>query len=57
MSKLDSLADLSDHFFKKMGQSRPLFLYFRLFNTVDSKHTIYIFADDRIQTVDLWSRK
>ena len=26
----------NDHF-KKMGHSRPLFLYFRLFNTVDSK--------------------
>ena len=25
-------------FFKKMGHSRSLFLYFRLFNTVDSKH-------------------
>ena len=24
-------------FFKKMGHSRPLLLYFRLFNTVDSK--------------------
>ena len=25
------------HFFKKMGHCRPLFLYFRLSNTVDSK--------------------
>ena len=28
---------LATLFFKKMGHSRPLFLYFRLFNTVDSK--------------------
>ena len=26
-----------DDYFIKMGHSRPLFLYFRLFNTVDSK--------------------
>ena len=25
-------------FFKKMGHSRPLFLYFSVFNKVDSKH-------------------
>ena len=30
-------------FFIKMGHSRPLFLYFRLFNTVDSKCSIYKF--------------
>ena len=35
-----------------MGHSRPLFLYFQLFNTVDL--SIYIFADDWIQTSDLW---
>ena len=28
-------------FLKKMGHSRPLFLYFCLFNTVDSKCSIY----------------
>ena len=33
------------------------FLYFRLFNTVDRKCLIYIFADDWIQTTDLWSQK
>ena len=27
-------------FFLKMGHSRPLFLYFRLFNSVDSKYSI-----------------
>ena len=32
------------------GHSRSLFLYFRLFNTVDSKNSIYIFADDWILT-------
>ena len=26
--------------FSKMGHSRALFLYFRLFNAVDSKHSI-----------------
>ena len=29
-------------FFFKMGQSRPLFLYFRLFHTDDSKQMFYI---------------
>ena len=29
-------------FFIKMGHSRPLFLYFRLFNTVDSKQMFHI---------------
>ena len=33
------------------------FLYFRLFNTFDCKCLIYIFADDWIQTTDLWSQK
>ena len=42
-----SLQDCVDHlywiysffpfFLKKMGHSRPLFIYFRLFNTVDNK--------------------
>ena len=44
-------------FFLKMGHSRPLFLYFPFFNTVDSKHSIYIFVDDGIRTSDLWSWK
>ena len=29
-------------FLIKMGQSRSLFLYFRLFNTVDSKKIYYV---------------
>ena len=38
----------------KMGHSRPLFLYFRLFNTVDSKPLFNIkVANDWIWTVDL----
>ena len=47
---------LFDTFFK-MGHSRPLFLYFHLFNTVDSKCSINIFADDWIRTADLWNWK
>ena len=35
-----------------MGQSRPLFLYFLPFNTVASKHSILIFADDWIRTAE-----
>ena len=31
-----------------MGHSRPLFLYFRLFNTVNSECSIQIFANDWI---------
>ena len=34
---ISSLINNLSAFFKKMGLSRPLFLYFRLFNTVDSK--------------------
>ena len=34
-----------------MGYSRPLFLYFHLFNTVDSNIK---FANDWIQAVGLW---
>ena len=38
-----------------MGHSRPHFLYFRLFNTVDSKIMLNInFADDWIQTATHW---
>ena len=37
-----------------MGQSWPLFLYFRLFKTDDSKCSIKFFADDWIRTADLW---
>ena len=33
------------------------FLYFRLFNTVDSKYSILIFANDWIRTTDLWNGK
>ena len=29
--------DSNDIFLKKVGHSQPLFIYFRLFNTVDSK--------------------
>ena len=37
------------------GHSRPLFLYFRLFNTVYRKHMFHInFADDWIWTMGLW---
>ena len=37
------------------GHSRPLFLYFCLFNTVDSKQMFYKnFDNDWIQTADLW---
>ena len=45
-------------FFKNMGHSRPLFLHFRLFNTVDSNCSIKTFADDWIRTEDLlkWKR-
>ena len=38
--------------------SWPLFLYFRLFNTVDSKQMFNkIFANGHIQTADLWHQK
>ena len=38
-----------------MGHSRPLFLYFRLFNTQLTVNKCSInFADDWIQTADLW---
>ena len=40
-----------------MGHFRPLFLYFRLFNTADCKCSIYFFADDWIWTADLWNWK
>ena len=42
-------------FFSKVGHSWPLFLYFRLFDTVDSKQMFNIkFPDDWIRTKDLW---
>ena len=41
----------------KISHARSLFLYIRLFNTVDSKFSIYFSADDWIQTMDLWNRK
>ena len=39
-----------------MGYTRPLFLYFRLFNTVDriQMFDIKVFADDWNRTADLW---
>ena len=40
-----------------IGHSRPLFLYFWLYNTVDSTCSIKMFADDCIRTTDLWNRK
>ena len=41
-----------------MGHSRPLFLYFRLFNTIDSKVMFNInFTNDWIRTLDLWCWK
>ena len=41
-----------------MDHSLPLFLDFRLFNTVDSKQTFNInFANDWIRTTDLWYHK
>ena len=41
--------------FFNMGHSRPLFLYFRLFNTQLTVNKCSInFADDWIQTADLW---
>ena len=34
------------HFFKKkLGHSRPLFLYFRLFNTVDNRHANVLYVN------------
>ena len=38
----------------KMGHSRPLFLYSRLLNTVDSKQHSIKLCDVGIRTVDLW---
>ena len=44
--------------FKKVGYSRPLFIYFSLFNAVYSKKIFDInFADDWSRTLDLWYRK
>ena len=38
-----------------MGQSRNLFLYFRLFNSVDNKEMYIVnFADDWIRTAEVW---
>ena len=50
---LPRFADL----FNKIGHSRPLFHYFRLFITVDSKCSIQSATNDWIPTVDLWNRK
>ena len=45
-------------FLCKMGYSRPLFLYFFVFNTANSKLVFYIkWADDWGQTADLWWMK
>ena len=54
-----------DHFSMEMipfnsnlGYSRPLFLYVRLFNTIDSKQMFNLnFADDWIWTADVWFSK
>ena len=48
--------------FLKVGHSRPLLIYFRLFNTVDNKlvnkEMLNIkFADDWSQIADLWYQK
>ena len=41
-----------------MGHSWPLFIYFRLFNTVDSEQMFNInIADNWIWTTDFWYRK
>ena len=39
-----------------MGQSRPLFLYFRLFYAVDGIK-VTKFTNDWIRTADLWCRE
>ena len=49
-------------FFKKVGNSRPLFIYFCLFNKVDNKQVNkqmfnINFADDQSRTTDLWYQK
>ena len=52
------LKNTSSFFLLKMDHSGHLFLYFRLFNSVDSKQMFNINnADDWIQTSDLWYRK
>ena len=41
-----------------MGPSLPLFLYFHIFSTVDSKEMFCIkYADDQIKTADIYFRK
>ena len=41
-----------------MRHSRPLFRYFRIFDSVDSKQMFNIkFARELIRTVDLWCQK
>ena len=55
---LSSSKHLSPSFFCKVGHSQPLFIYFRLFNTVDRKQMLYInFVNDWIRTLDLWYHK
>ena len=49
-------------FLKKVGQSRPLFIYFLRFNTVDNKQVNkqmfnLNFADNWSGTADLWYQK
>ena len=41
-------------FFKKVGHSRPLFIYFRLFSTVNKQMFNINFANDWSRTIDLW---
>ena len=54
---IDSQSDGLGSIVLLMGHSRPLFLYFCHFNTVDCECSIRFFADDWIRTADLWSRK
>ena len=58
--KFTSLWQIYDGLFLffKMGRSRPLFLYFRLFNAVESKQMFNMnFINDWIRTADVWYQK
>ena len=55
---LDILSFKVVFYLNKMGHSRPLILYYRLFKTVDRKQKFFVkFANDLIQTAELWCRK
>ena len=62
-SQLDSLGSTpsddhcSETFFSKLVHSRPLFLYFHLFNTVQIQLIVHKIANDWIRTSDLWRQK